>query len=308
MKHPVDSLEDAIAGTSHDFPGGIRTLAEKMSVNPGTLYNKCNPGMPSHRLTLQEAVDLMHHSQDVRILEVLCRETHHACVPQARFRHIGDMVLFDAWTAADMEHGRTAGSIREALSDERIDENEYRGICAEMFTDFARELELLDRLNAFCNNASRQQPPVSTDLKQAVLETVQKYPDGLPRLAQKLGMREVDLHKKSSPDFPGECLSIQDTLKLMLETGNFPVLHAAAHFLKHACIPIPRYEGENDMALLDAWSSWSDERGDTVTVIHQALTDGSIDQKELAEIEVEMYRDFETELALLARLELMVQR
>jgi len=32
------------------------------------------------------------------------------------------------------------------------------------------------------------------------------------------------------------------------------------------------------------------------------LTDGAIDQQELAGIEAEMFQDFETELALLARL------
>ncbi len=307
MKPSINSLEHAIAETSHDYPGGIQALAEKISVNPGTLYNKCNPGMPSHRLTLREAVDIMHHSRDVRILEVLCRETHHACVAPARFRHVGDMALFDAWTASDMEHGKTAESIRTALSDARIDDPEYRAIHAEMFADFARALELLDRLNAFCNNPPRNPPPAVTDLKQAVFETVQNYPGGLSQLARKMGVREVDLHKKSSLEHPDEHLSLQDALRLMHETTDFTVLHAAAHLLNHACVLIPRYHGEDDMALLDAWSSWSDERGDTVTAIHQALIDGSIDPQELAGIEAEMFKDFETELALLARLASMVQ-
>lgn len=307
MKPPAHSLEEAIAVTSHDFPGGIRLLAEKMSVNPGTLYNKCNPGMPSHRLTLREAMDIMHHSRDVRILEVLCRETHHACVSRTQFHQIGDMALFDAWAASDMEHGKTAESIRTALRDARIDANEYREIRVEMFVDFARELEMLDRLHAFCNSQPGNRPPAVTDLKQAVFETVENYPGGLSQLARKMGVREVDLHKKSRLDRPDEYLSLQDTLRLLQETADFMVLHAAAHLLDHACILVPRYQGENDMALLDAWSSWSDERGDTVAAIHQALTDGAIDRQELAGIEAEMFQDFETELALLARLALMVQ-
>jgi len=307
IKNPIDSLEHAIAETSHDYPGGVQALAEKMSVNPGTLYNKCNPGMPSHRLTLREAVDIMHHSRDVRILEVLCRETHHACVAQAQFQHVGDMALFDAWTASDIEHGKTAESIRAALSDARIDDHEYRAIHAEMFADFARALEMLDRLNAFCNSQPRKLPPTVTDLKQAVFETVQNYSGGLSQLARKMGVREVDLHKKSSLELPKEYMGLQDTLSLMRITADFTVLQAVAHLLGHACVLIPRYHGEDDMALLDAWSSWSDERGDTVTAIHQALIDGSIDPQELAGIEAEMFKDFETELALLARLASMVQ-
>jgi len=307
MTRHTDSLDDAIARTGRDFPGGIKSLAEKLSVNPGTLYNKCNPGMPSHRLTLQEALDIMRHSQDMRILEVLCRKTHHACVSLTQFRHAGDMALFDAWTASDMEHGRTVETIRNALSDERIDKNEYRAIRSEMFIDFARELELLDRLNNFCSNPPHKEAPAITDLKKAVVETVQQYPDGLPHLAQQLDMREIDLQKKADSDLPNEFPSIHDALKLMLETGNFTLLHTTAYLLNHTCIAIPHYHGENDMGLLDAWSSWSDERSDTVSAIHRALSDDAIDQDEVAGIEVEMFQDFETELALLARLRLMVQ-
>lgn len=307
MKPYIDSLEDSIAKTSRDFPGGIKLLAEKLSINQGTLYNKCNPSMESHRLTLQEALDIMQLSEDVRILDVLCRKTHHACIPQTQFRHAGDMALFDAWTASDMEHGKTVETIRNALSDERIDNNEYCNIRSEMFVDFARELELLDRLNNLCSNQPRIQPPAITNLEQAIIETVHQYSDGLPQLAQRLGMREIDLRKKSAPDHPNEFLSIHDALNLMLETGDFTVLQTTAYLVNHTCIAIPRYQGENDMALLDAWSSWSDERGDTVSAIHKVLIDGVIEPDEIAEIEVEMFRDFETELALLARLALMVQ-
>jgi hypothetical protein len=303
----IDSLDDAIARTSHDFPGGGKVLADRMSINPGTLYNKCNPGMPTHRLTLPEAVDVMRHCQDVRILKVLCQKAHHACVSWLQFQQVGDMALFDAWTAADMEHGKTVESIRDALSDGRIDHHEYRRIKTEMFVDFAREIELLERLNAFCNNPPRQTPIHITDLKLAMHETVQQYPGGLPDLARKLGMRDFDLHKKTSPEFPGEFLNIHDVLKLMLETGDYTVLHAMANLLDYTCVPIPQYRGSNDMELLDAWSSWSDERGDTVAAIHQALNDGVIDRQEVSAIEKGVFEDFETELALLARLELMIQ-
>ncbi|VAW78439.1 hypothetical protein MNBD_GAMMA15-1491 [hydrothermal vent metagenome] len=306
MTQHTDSLDNAIAKTGRDFPGGVKSLAKKLSVNPGTLYNKFNPGMPSHRLTLQEALDTMRHSQDVRILEVLCRKTHHACVSQIQFRNTGDMALFDAWTASDIEHGRTAEVIRSALSDEQIDKDEFRGIRSEMFIDFARGLELLDRLNIFSSNPLRKKPPATTDLKQAIFETVQQYPDGLPHLARKLDMRETDLRKKADPDLPNEFPSIHDALKLMQVTENFSLLDTTAHQLNHTCIAIPRYDGDNDMALLDAWSSWSDERSDTISAIHQALNDGEIDQDEIAGVEVNMFRDFETELALLARLRSMI--
>lgn len=130
---------------------------------------------------------------------------------------------------------------------------------------------------------------------------------GITHLARQLDMREIDLRKKSNPDLPNEFPSSHDALNLMLQTGNFPLLHTTAYLLNYSCIAIPCYHGENDMALLDTWSSWSDERSDTVSVIHHALTDGAIDQDEVAEIEVEMFQDFETELALLARLGLMIQ-
>jgi hypothetical protein len=307
MHRNMDSLEEAIYKSCHEYPGKIKALASDLSIAQGTLYNKCSPGMTSHCVNLQEALEIMRLSRDFSILEVLCRKTHHACVLNATFRHVSDMVLFDAWTACDMEHGKTVTLIREALADKRIDDMEFRKIRSEMFIDFARELELLDRLRQYAGLAI---PPPSTDpvpLSACIAETITTCTQNLAALAESIGMREVDLRKKSDPARPDGILTLQETLKLMQASENYAILHALAGLLDHTCIPIPRYDGIDDMELLDAWSSWSDERSDTVSSIHDALVDGKMVSRELEQIEREMFQEFHTELALLARLRLMIQ-
>lgn len=307
MPNPTDSLDDAIHRTCHSYPGSIKALARDLSLVPGTLYNKCNPAMTSHCLNLREALDIMRLSRNFSILEVLCRRTHHACISKVTFRHASDMVLFDAWTACDMEHGKTVEMLREALQDRRIDREEFRQIRAEMFIDFARELELLDRLGQYAGISQAAPAVDDADLAGAVAETVQQYPGGIVELAGKTGMRAIELQKKADASRPDDLLNIHEALRLMLATGHYAILHTLAGLLDHTCVDIPRYTGMNDMELLDAWSSWSDQRGDTVCTIHDALRDSTVECEELTRIEQEMFRDFETELALLARLGLMVQ-
>ncbi len=303
----MDSLDAAIQTTCRKYPGSIKALASDLSIAQGTLYNKCNPGMTSHCLNLQEALNIMHLSQNFSILQVLCRKTHHACVSTVTFQHISDMVLFEAWTACDMEHGKTVTMIREALEDRRIDEMEFRQIRSEMFIDFARELELLDRLRQYAGLPEPTSPVETFSLEESITETVRTTQLDFAKLAASAGMREIELRKKSDPNQPDDILTILEALKLMLTTKNYTILHTLSGMLKHTSIEIPHYEGIDDMELLDAWSSWSDERSDTVSTIHKALVDGTTDRAELGLIEKEMFQDFHTELALLARLRVMIQ-
>lgn len=302
----MDSLEETIKNTCHAYPGGIQSLAADLSVNEGTFYNKCNPRMPSHHINLHEALEIMRLSQDFSILQTLCRKTHHACVSIVKFQHLCDMDLFNAWTACDMEHGKTVEIIKDALADGRIYKAEFKNIRSEMFIDFAHQLELLDRLKQFSDDIE-ETPEKTPTLANAVHKTVESAQKDLPELASSIGMRTIDLQKKSDPENTDHILTVQESLKLIQQTDNYTILNALAKELNHTCIAIPLYEGINDMELLDAWSSWSDERGDTVSVIHTTLSDEKIEKSELLKIEKEMFQDFHTELALLARLRFMIK-
>ena len=249
---------------------------------------------------------MMQNSQDYSTLKLLCHLTHHACVSPMKFKHISDMALFEAWTACDMEHGITTKVIRDALLDKHINQKEFQQIHSEMFIDFARELELLDRLKHF--SGLTESPKINKQsLDESIYATINNTNKAIPKIATAINMREIDLTKKTSPDSPNDILTVHETLALMLHTDNFSILHALAHQLNHICTIIPKHEGVNDMELLDAWSSWSDERSDTVSLIHHSLKDSTIESDELIQIEKEIYQDFHTELALLARLRLMIE-
>ena len=297
----MDSLEETISCTCHAYPNGIKSLASALSINPGTLYNKCNSSMTSHHLNIQEALDMMRHTQDFRILETLCRQTHHACVSSVKFQNISDMVLFEAWTACDMEHGITAQIIREALEDGCINKAELKKIRSEMFIDFARELELLDRLKQLSGDMEPSSQKKLT-LSDAIHVTIQNALLELPEIASNINVRDVDLQKKSDPTNANDILTVQETLKLMRETKEYTILYSLAEQLNHTCVVIPHYKGIDNMLLLDAWSKWNNERSETVSTIHSALMKKAIKHDKLIKIEKEMFQDFHTELALLARL------
>ncbi|MBL4712490.1 MAG: hypothetical protein JKX75_08355 [Gammaproteobacteria bacterium] len=303
----MGNLKETVHKNCHAYSGGIKLLAEKLSLHTNTLHNKCNARMTSSHLNLQEALVVMHLSQDISILRLLCRKTHHACVSSETFQNISDMVLFEAWTSCDMEHGITAKIIRDALQDKCIDNTEFQKIRSEMFIDFSRQLELLDRLRQFSGHT--ETTPVNNDLTliNAIYETIHNTSKKPTEIASSINLRESELRKKSDPNNPDDILTVEETLSLMSETKNYSILYALGKELRHTCVAIPLYDGINDMELLDAWSSWSDERGDTVSVIHTSLMDGTIEYDELAHIEEEMFQDFHTELALLARLWLMIQ-
>ena len=303
----MNNLEEALSQSCHSYPGGIKSLAADLSINLGTLYNKCNPNMPSHFLNIQEALEMMRNSQDYRVLDLLCNLTHHACVSPMKFKHISDMALFEAWTACDMEHGITTKIIRDALADNTINNTELQKIRSEMFIDFSHSLELLDRLRHFSGTVDQQSSSNENSLSNAIQTTIQQSKTHISNIARNIKIREIDLLKKTNPDNLNDNLTVQETIRLMQETDDYSILHALAKQLDHTVISIPLYEGINDMELLDAWSSWSDERSTTVSIIHSALLDNVIHHDELIHIEEEMFEDFHTELALLSRLELMLQ-
>lgn len=77
----MDLLEIAVHQTAHDFDGGLDRLAKLMGKNSQTLRNKVNPNVESHVLGLFDAMAMMIHSQDFRILEVMAAQCGRSVKP-----------------------------------------------------------------------------------------------------------------------------------------------------------------------------------------------------------------------------------
>lgn len=146
--YTVDPVDRAIYETAQAWPGGAKTLALELGLQPGTFSNKCNPNMREHVLNIREAQAMMCHTKNIKILTELARACHHICVPIKDYSGSSDMEILNAWADWDVERSETVTAIRNALSEGKINKRTLDHIHREMFEDFEKELALLERLKS----------------------------------------------------------------------------------------------------------------------------------------------------------------
>lgn len=144
---------DAAYATVHDFAGGSEALAPRMGMSAAVLRAKVNPNTDRNHLTLAEADRMLGLTGDFRVLQALAAA--HGFALQAlrdvdADASIAGLVL-DANTAA----GHVATSIRHALTDGLITENEMRTIGAAGL----REQQVIVRLLAHLRTLTGRRLP-----------------------------------------------------------------------------------------------------------------------------------------------------
>ena len=118
-------IDQAAYNTVHEAPGGAKGVAASVGLSYQVLLNKVNPRTSTHRLLLQEAVQLMHAAKDTRILEALASEFNGMFVPlpalalDASPNPMGDIAKMSS------AFGALVKEIADDLGDGRITENEW---------------------------------------------------------------------------------------------------------------------------------------------------------------------------------------
>ena len=136
----------------HDYHDGPKKLAAMVRMNLGTLYNKVNPTVDTHHLTVDEAIALQLAANTTSLIEAEARALGGVFLRiPLDLACIGDLELLNAWAAWHVDTGETAAAIEQALSDGKLSRDELLKIKKEMFQDFQRELELLQRLEVICD-------------------------------------------------------------------------------------------------------------------------------------------------------------
>ena len=144
-------------------------------------------------------------------------------------------------------------------------------------------------------------------IEKTIYDTAHAHPGGAKQLAKEIGTQPGTFNNKCDPRMPGHILNINEVRKLLKVTGNHEILFELARERGYVCIDIPDYTGISDMELLNAWADWDAERGETGQAIKKSLEDTTITKDELNKIRKEMFEDFQKELALLSRLESLVE-
>ena len=147
----LSDIDLAKQKTVKSFKGGATALAPLLNIHHASvLSNKVNPHNETHHLTVNESVTLQAITQNFSILHACANVLGFVCVPipTEELQDTSDMELLTVWAEWQAEAGETAQEIRNALKDKKITQAELKKIKKEVFEDIAREMEMLQRLEA----------------------------------------------------------------------------------------------------------------------------------------------------------------
>lgn len=146
-----DIIEDAAYRVVHDFPGGAVKLAPLAGMNAGTLSNKVNPAMESHKLSVIEAVAIQHNARDYRVIQAEAQALGGVFLHLGPIPQVSDAEILTAYAAWHTDIGSTAKAIHAALEDGRITRDEINLIRKKFQAQIVTGFQLLDRLEAVCD-------------------------------------------------------------------------------------------------------------------------------------------------------------
>ncbi len=145
-------LDDAMYKTVHGYgkakDGGAVKLAQLVGMNAGTLSNKVNPAMETHKLSVTESVAIQNTTQDYQILYAEASALGHVCVQMPDTTCVGDVALLNSYTKLHAEIGDLAQAINDALDDRQVTRKELNRISKEGTESIQAYFQLMHRLEA----------------------------------------------------------------------------------------------------------------------------------------------------------------
>jgi hypothetical protein len=154
MRELYGQLDMAIYDTVHDYRDprtrarGSTALAPRCGMHPGTLNNKADPGIDTHKLGLVESVPVQLAADDYRILHAYAADLGHCAWQLPAATSASDVEVLDAYALVHERAGKKAAAIRAALADNRVTTAELAEIRHHFDAEVRAGLQLLSRLEA----------------------------------------------------------------------------------------------------------------------------------------------------------------
>lgn len=147
-------------------------------------------------------------------------------------------------------------------------------------------------------------------LDQAIHDTVHQYraPDGrvgAVALAARVGMNAGTLNNKAYPGHDGQ-LTLRESIPIQRQADDFRILAAYAAELDHGVIPLGDFSDCSDMQLLNLYASYHADIGETAAAVRDAIEADSLTRDHVRTVRRELVEDMQAGLAMLARLEALV--
>lgn len=137
----------------------------------------------------------------------------------------------------------------------------------------------------------------------AAYATVHDYPGGAGSLAPRVGTTQGVLNSKVNPNTTTHHLTLAESVKLVVLSGDNRIAHAFAHDVGGVFIPGACDLPACDMAVLESMTGVFARAGQVGASVHAALADGRVTPKEYAAIERKAYMLRQQAIALVRKLE-----
>ena len=125
---------------------GVKDLAERLSMKPGTLWNKVDADVESHHQpTLRDVIAITRETQDMRVLESLNRLFDRATI-DLRPGPVSDEAVLELLLRVSSEKGQMAQALRNGYADTRFCREDYQAVRGEAFDLINAVLDFVQRL------------------------------------------------------------------------------------------------------------------------------------------------------------------
>lgn len=125
----AQDVRDAAYRIGRAYPGGIPALAQRLGVNADTLKKKLNPNCETHRLSVDEAVDVQLHAQLYDVLHAMAWSLDHVAihVPDASAEQVAARLA-----VVGAEVGDVFRLAQQVLADGQVTPNERRELATQI--------------------------------------------------------------------------------------------------------------------------------------------------------------------------------
>lgn len=134
----------------------------------------------------------------------------------------------------------------------------------------------------------------------AAAQTVDNYPGGAESLAPRMGMSAGILRNKVNSNNTTNHLTLEEADRMMDRTGDFQILQALAG--RHGFALVPLEDRTEAGSVIGHILQLGSREGEFARVLHDALADGVISDREMNDIAAAGYATQSTLISLVRRL------
>ena len=133
---------------------GVKEMAERTGMKPGTLWNKCDADVESHHQpTLRDVIAVTRESGDLRVLDSLNRLFDRASYDAAP-GVASDEALLELLCTVGSDSGHLHAAVARALGDGRFTPQDLADVRTEAFDLVASVLCFVQRLEGLVDDAA----------------------------------------------------------------------------------------------------------------------------------------------------------